>query len=86
MAGLTCGQLTLWKGVSAATGPSITMGCGTSVPRAATSHSGRAPATKTPACGGPEVWSSGLRYATPSKRVSLLERQPQEGKKRQVRE
>lgn len=53
---LTSGQLTLWKGVSAATGPSLHMAWAARPPRPATSHSGRAPATNTPLWLAPRAW------------------------------
>lgn len=53
------GQLTLWKGVRDATAPSAPMGCAARAPRAATSHSGRAPHTNTPLWLGPRVCGAG---------------------------
>lgn len=45
----------LWKGVSAATGPSIVMGWGVRVPLPANSHRGVAPHTNRPLQLGPVV-------------------------------
>ena len=45
---LTFEQLGLWKGAKPTTGPSQSMGCMTSVPRAANNHAGSGPLTNMP--------------------------------------